>query len=142
MIDGTFTFLAAGAMVMNIAAVTTLRPIFLPKTEDFFTVHSIEATRQGDTAVLKVNRAILKPIHLAYTVKVFADTADGLEPFCTAKGGPYQYQPRAQLPDPITLSWWTDGACDVLPDGPAQIITTWTPTDDDLDPITKIAKVE
>lgn len=44
---------------------------------------------------------------------------------CTARGTS-DYRPEAALPNPLTLDWWTDGACPSLPPGRYMISTIWT----------------
>lgn len=39
--------------------------------------------------------------------------------------GATTYRPDAALPNPVTLEWWTDGACATLPVGRYQISTQW-----------------
>jgi len=140
--DGTFAYLALGALVMNVSMVTGLRPLVLPVTADSFTVASITADRVGETAVLHVSREIKQPIVMEFTMRVMAVKSDGLHQVCTAHGGPYEYQPGSVLPDPLTLDWWTDGGCKTIPPGPVRIVTTWSPDNHALKPITVITEVE
>ena len=44
---------------------------------------------------------------------------------CTARGTS-NYTPEAALPDPLTLDWWTDGACPRLGAGTYFVSTIWT----------------
>ncbi len=142
MMDGSFAYLALAAAVMNVSVVTGLRPLIMPRTSDYFEVVSVEANRVGDTAEMAVERYIYSPIVMEYTVRVMRDRPDGLSMVCVSHGGPFEYQPRAILPEPLTLDWWTDGDCKTIPEGPVQIITTWTPIDDRLKPVTVIARVK
>lgn len=107
----------------------------------YFEVHSIEAIRDGNTAILVVDRDIHAPIDMAYTVRVMSVNGTGVTQFCKSESNTFRYLPTAQLPDPITLDWWTNGACPTLPDGPAQIITTWEPYPSGLAPLTVITEV-
>lgn len=140
--DGSFAYLALAAAVMNVSVVTGLRPLIMPRTSDHFEVASVDAARMGNTAELRVSRQIHSPIVMEYTVRIMAEAKDGLRLFCSAHGGPFEYHPRAVMPDPVTLDWWTDGQCKAIPDGAVQIITTWTPADPALKPVTVIARVE
>lgn len=117
---------------------------FAPRAtlENFFEVHSIEAERVGNTAVLRVDREIHAPINMAYTVRVMAVENGKYQQVCKASSNSFLYMPQAELPDQITLDWWTDGECPELPDGPSQIITTWDPDPQGLDALTVIAEVE
>ena len=55
---------------------------------------------------------------------------------------PILYQPDAVLDQPVTLTWWTLGRCPVVPPGPSRIVTTWSPTARDMQPVTHITEVE
>ena len=116
----------------------------IPKmtTAQYFDVRSISAERVGDSAILHVDREIYAPIEMSFSVRIMAEGADGWHQFCKMQAEPFQYRPEAVLPTPTILSWWTDGKCVTLPPGPAQIITTWSPANRALAPITVIARVE
>lgn len=109
-------------------------PDTMPQTRDFFEVHGIEAVRVGDTAALFVDRTIHQPIPMSFTVRVMEAAGDQWSLFCYAEGQVIEYSPSAVISDPnapldgaVGLDWWTYGKCPVLPDGEAQIRTTWTP---------------
>lgn len=112
-----------------------------PELHDFYTVESVTAKRAGSSAVLNVVRTIRQPLLMSYAVRVFMVGADGAWPICTAEGGPFQYRPDAVLPDPITLAWWTDGECIILPPGRIEIETTWDPIVPDFPPISVTTEV-
>ncbi len=142
MSDG-FVFVSIAAFVMNGVVVAGLQPIIMPKTSDFFEVHSVTAVREGDTAVMLVDRTIHKPIPMSFVVRVLSVTEDGAEQVCiTPDSGVFEYQPDAVLPVPLTLGWWTSGHCPTLPDGPARIITTWKPDYPGLRPLTVTVEVQ
>ena len=135
-----FAIATAFAMMGVDTAVT-----MLPRAElsNFFTVDGIEAKRVGKTAHLKVDRTIHHPIHMSFIVRVQKRGLNGWTDDCTApEVGPILYQPDAELPDPITLDWWTWGACVELPEGPARIVTTWIPEPNGLSPVTVVSEVE
>jgi hypothetical protein len=97
----------------GLAGSATLQVIpMLPRPEagDYFEVRSVTAERQGDTAILHVDREINRP--------------------------------DAIMPHPVTLEWWTNGACDALPAGHIEIETTWDPIVPDFDPVSVTTGVE
>ena len=128
----------AGAVALGMAglAVDTAYSLFPePNTSSAFQVHSVTATRRGNTAVLDVDRSINYPIVMGFSVRVFEAVDDGLREFCRMEAAPIEYQPDAVLPDVIDLSWWTHGKCPELPDGRAVVVTTWTPRKDGYDAV-------
>lgn len=56
------------------------------------------------------------------TVRQWGDR--GWSSYCSATGS-NAYQPEAVLPDRLTLEWWTDGRCSMLPAGRYTVETTW-----------------
>lgn len=110
----------------------------LPRAEmtQFFQVRSVTAERDGSTAILRVDRSILRPMHMSFSVRVLAHTARGWVETCAMSSGVIEYQPDNALPEPVTLDWWTWGRCPHLPEGPARIVTTWTPAVQGFDPVT------
>lgn len=111
-------------------------------TAAFFEVHSIEGKRVGNTAELTVDRSIHAPIPQSWVVRVMEETDQGLKEFCKARYPVFEYTPAAAPVGTVSLAWWTDGQCPVLPDGHAQIITTWTPALPGLSPTTKTVRIE
>jgi len=133
--DTIFSALVAfGVTGLAIDAVVGIAP--KPNTQNAFEVRSITAERVDDTAILDVDRIVYMPIEMGYVVRVLEKTSQGYRQFCKMEGPPLEYQTDAVLPDPVTLSWWTDGECAMLPDGPARISTTWTPVKDGYDAVT------
>lgn len=111
-------------------------------THHAFQVHSITATRQGNTAVLDVDRTINYPITMGFTVRVLEDIEGGLREFCRMESPPFEYIPNSILPDVLDLDWWTYGKCSELPKGRAVVSTTWTPQKDGYDAVTYTFEVE
>lgn len=132
---------ALGFNILVNAFTVAMTPV-APTTEDFFQVHSITAERFEQTAILHVDRDILAPIEMSFAVRVMGWTGTGWREHCSMASGVIEYQPGTELPDPITLSWWTWVECPLLPDGRAQIRTTWTPADDRLAPVSVTTEVE
>ena len=127
----------AGSTFMSIVQVMPQ-----PSTRDFFEVAYITGKRIDHTAVLDVNRTIKAPLHMSFTVRVMEQEAKGWSEFCSmSTPGAILYDPDNRLPEPVTLDWWTWGECAALPDGPARIITTWTPTPPGFQPVTAITDI-
>lgn len=82
----------------------------------------------GEQVFLQYSREIRRPFDGDWraTLRSFQEEEQGWKTVCTATGGAL-YVPDAVLPRPLTLEWWTEGACssDVLPAGYAQITTVW-----------------
>ena len=126
----------AGSTFMSIVQVMPK-----PATEDFFEVHYITGKRVGDTAELTVNREIKQRFHMAPTVRIMEQLPSGWRQACIVSKPAFEYQPDAVLPNPVPLAWWTWDQCPTLPEGPARIISTWTPTAEGLQPITVITDI-
>jgi hypothetical protein len=135
---GLVSFGVSGSFVIG---GVNLMPTSLDATTDYFEVHAISAERLGETATLKVNRTISKPITMSPTVRIMERGNIGWREYCIAEGPSIEYRPEAELPDPTPLSWWTWGKCPTLPEGDAQIWTTWRPVRGDLAPLSYVLDV-
>jgi len=133
--------LAIALGLSGLAIDTTSMLVPPPETARYFDVRSVSAERVGDTAHLHIDRAIYAPIEMSFSVRVMEDRGEWHQ-VCKHESGVFQYRPEAALPVPVTLEWWTDGRCVSIPPGPVQIITTWTPANRALEPVTRIARVE
>jgi len=138
--EGAFSFITSMA-VTGMFFVNGLQIIPPPSTARYFDVRSVSAERVGNTAHLHIDRAIYAPIEMSFAVRIMEDRG-GWHQVCKHESGVFQYRPEAELPVPVTLDWWTDGRCASIPPGPVQIITTWTPANRALEPVTRIARVE
>ena len=102
------------------------------QTSDFFQVHDVAAVRDGQSAILTVDRTIAAEIEMGFVVRLMSVEGGDLVQFCKASSPPFTYRPDAKMRDerpddpaaPVSLSWWTAGKCPVLPDGRALILTT------------------
>ena len=117
-------------------------------TSEFFEVHSIQAERVGDTAVLFVDREIHAPITQSFTVRVMELQDGQWSQFCQMESEPIEYRPNVALVDKaspiaggVSLDWWTYGKCATLPEGQAQVWTTWTPQAFGLYPVSYVFDV-
>lgn len=121
---------------------TTTRMMPRAGLDTFFEVRSVTAERVGGTAILHVDREIHYPIHMAFTVRVMEQRGLGWQEVCAAPSNVILYLPDAELPDPVTLDWWTWGKCPNLPDGPVRIVTTWEPEPRGMEPLTVVTEIE
>jgi hypothetical protein len=76
--------------------------------------------------VLVVDREIKRAVYGRWTVTVRRQTEDGWTLACPPSRGSSDYNPKASLPDALTLDWWTDGQCAISEPGRYFITTTWT----------------
>lgn len=85
----------------------------------------VAAAVAGQPVAMAVDRIIRRPFTGQWSVTVRRATPSaGWEIVCAASGGG-DYRPDAVFPDPLTLDWWTAGACDTLPPGQMQVSTVW-----------------
>ena len=116
----------------------------LPKAtlSDYFEVSRFEVVRTDEGPLVLFDRKIKAPIVMGFTVRVMERQGGGYLQACKMEAAPFQYSPQAELPDPITLGWWTDGECANLPDGPVRVYTTWLPTVVGMQPLVMYSDVE
>jgi hypothetical protein len=136
-----FNFAVALA-ASGIAVVTGAELLPRPALADYFEVSQFEVIRTDEGPQVLFDRKIKAPIVMGFTVRVMERRGDGYLQTCKMEAAPFQYSPQAQLPDPITLDWWTDGECADLPDGPARIYTTWLPAVVGMQPLVVYSDVE
>lgn len=79
----------------------------------------------GADVILEVDRTIHRSFVADWSVVVRSYEEGAWTVWCTARGTS-DYRPDAALPDPLTLSWWTDGECTTPPPGRYLISTIWT----------------
>lgn len=80
----------------------------------------------ADAAVIMdVDRTIHRDFIADWSVVVREYRAGAWVVNCTARGTS-NYKPEAALPEPLTLEWWTDGACTNLSAGRYMVSTIWT----------------
>jgi len=78
----------------------------------------------GGDVVMAVDRTIHRDVFGEWAVIVRHQTERGWATYCAAEGAT-DYDPRATLPEPLTLSWWTDGGCTINDPGLYFVTTTW-----------------
>lgn len=81
-------------------------------------------TRPHESVVMLFEREINKNFLGRWSVTVRRFTDHGPTVVCSA-AGQANYKTDSILPDPLTLDWWTEGACKTLPPGDYMISTTW-----------------
>jgi hypothetical protein len=79
----------------------------------------------GVDVVMEVDRVIHRQFIADWSaiVRRWEDGAWTVE--CVGRGKS-DYHPESTLPDPLTLRWWTDGACPSLRPGRYFVSTIWT----------------
>ena len=79
----------------------------------------------GAEVLMEVDRVIHRDFIADWSaiVRRWQDGAWVVE--CVGRGK-MNYSPGSALPDPVTLRWWTDGACRTLEPGRYFISTIWT----------------
>lgn len=100
----------------------------LPPASYYFDANHMQVADApaGAEIILFVDREIKRPVYGRWTVTVRKQTDDGWELACVPARGVSDYFPQAKLPDPLTLSWWTDGQCTLAEPGKYFITTTWS----------------
>ena len=79
----------------------------------------------GVEILMEVDRVIHREFIADWSAVVRRWEDGGWTVACAGRGKS-NYRPDAVLPDPLTLSWWTDGACPTLPTGRYFVSTIWT----------------
>lgn len=84
--------------------------------------------KQGDV-LLEYNGGAVREFLGSYSVVARRFSDNGIA--CDAAGGPLEYKPDAQRPDPLTMEWWapSDKRCSSLDPGVYTIETCWTVID-------------
>jgi hypothetical protein len=80
---------------------------------------------RGGDVVLTVEREIKRPVYGDWVVTVRRYENGGWTLACSPSRGSGDYLPKAELPDVLTLEWWTEGQCSISEPGLYFITTTW-----------------
>jgi hypothetical protein len=80
---------------------------------------------EGRPIVMLVDREIRRPAlgNWQVTVRRFNEGRGSIV-YCNAHGSA-NYSPQAELPEPLTLDWWTEGKCPPLTPGEYVVTTRW-----------------
>lgn len=85
----------------------------------------VEDAREGDDPVMRVKRSIQKAFEGAWHVEIKRKLESGRYAVACYQGGSNFYAPDNQLPEPLTLSWWTyPHRCELGP-GTYRVETRW-----------------
>lgn len=79
----------------------------------------------GAPIVMEVDRKIHRPFSGEWSVLVRKKRGEHWVVACPSYGMG-NYRPDAELPEPLTLNWWTDGACPTLVAGTYLMTTSWS----------------
>ena len=90
---------------------------------DVQSVH-VKDTKAGDPVVMHVQREIHRDFSGTWGVSVRVMDAGKGYIVCSASAVS-GYKEGADLPDTLTLSWWTNGHCNTLPVGVYLVQTVW-----------------
>lgn len=123
---------AAAALSVTYAAMNGASAVISSRAavmaDDFLTVRSIhvDSVKAGEPVTMQIDRTIHRPFAAEWSVVVRTVTPDGLKQHCAAAFPARDYDPKAMLPVPVTLDWWTADQCAPLPVGQHLVTTTWT----------------
>lgn len=81
-------------------------------------------SKAGEPIRMEVSREIHRPFSGEWSVLVRKKRGEHWIVVCPGYGM-VNYRPDAELPDPLTLEWWTDGACPALAAGTYLLTTSW-----------------
>lgn len=90
----------------------------------WFEVRSVQVSNGPYPPILAVERNIKRPFVADWVVTI-RKWGGGWNVVCNASGK-NAYKPDAQLPQKLTLAWWTNGACANLEPGRYSMSTVWT----------------
>lgn len=93
----------------------------------WFEVRSVRVQNSVAAAsiVMKVDREIKRPFDAVWTTQVRTFRPDG-EGYVACTASAYsEYKAGADLPQLLTMDWWTDGRCPTLPPGKYMLSTAW-----------------
>lgn len=79
----------------------------------------------GAPVLMAVDRSIERDFYGDWSVSIRRWDAGGWVSYCQARGQA-NYATDSQLPDPLTLQWWTHPGCHPLPPGRYVMRTSWT----------------
>ena len=85
---------------------------------------SIGNTLAGQPVPMVATRQINRPFSGDWRVTVRRWEYSGWVVYCNASGS-NNYKTEAILPANLTLGWWTDGQCALLPEGRYTVNTSW-----------------
>ena len=84
-------------------------------------VHDVKV---GEPIIMEVDRTIHRPFYADWNVTVRKEEGEGYVINCLNRAAT-DYRIDAKLPNPVTLDWWSNGACSDLKPGYYIITTSW-----------------
>lgn len=100
----------------------------------------VSDSKIGEPAKMVVERKVKRAFRGAWNATVMQWDGSGWVTHCNASGTS-NYRADARFPVPLTMQWWTDAQCHLLPAGRYKITTTWRVLDLPLMP-DKIVSVD
>lgn len=99
----------------------------LPTSDYWLEPHSMIVAdfEVGEDPTLVVYREIHRSVFGEWSTTIRKAEQTGWVIYCAASGS-NRYKPEAQLPEPTTLNWWSNGQCSIDEPGQYYITTTWT----------------
>lgn len=93
----------------------------------WFTVAHVRVldSKVGEPILMEVSREIHQPFFAEWVVVVRRERRGRWIVVCPSIGQT-DYRIDADLPDPLTLEWWSNGDCGALPPGHYMVTTTWS----------------
>ena len=118
--------LGRAAFLMGLLWLTALAVTHFWPASWWLEVHSVRVadSRAGQPLVMYVQREIHRDFSGTWGVSVREMTAGGTYVAC-AQSAVADYRKGADLPNVVTLGWWTNGRCATLPAGVYVVQTTW-----------------
>ena len=116
------SFVVAGVILLVVAIVIQ----FLPTASWWFEVRSIRVfdAKEGEPVPMAVDRSINRPFRGQWVTSIRRLENNGWVMYCSVDGAT-NYSPKASLPDPLYLNWWTSPGCNPIPAGKYILETDW-----------------
>lgn len=116
-----FSFVVAGFLLLASTSVIALWPASF-----WYEVNAVRVfdTKSGDPVIMAVDRKIHRDFRGEWIASIRRLESIGWVAFCQAEGKA-NYAKDSQLPEPLTLKWWTHPNCNQLPPGKYVMRTSW-----------------
>lgn len=114
------------AFALSVVWISTLAVIHMWPASWWMEVQAVHVadTKAGDPILMHVEREIHRDFSGTWGVSVRVMDAGHGYVVCS-EGAASGYLQGADLPDTLTLSWWTNGQCNTLPVGVYIVQTVW-----------------
>lgn len=116
-----FSFVVAGSLLLFCTFLIVVWP-----ASYWLEVNTVRVfdSKSGDPVVMAVDRRIHRDFRGEWMASIRRLESGGWVAFCQAEGKA-NYARDSQLPEPLTLKWWTHPDCNPLPPGKYVMRTTW-----------------